>query len=298
MSKSAIIILVYGDSDSAIDLVNSIKDKRILDEIVLVDNCSPDDSYKKLKALEEEHVHVIQTKANEGIAKGNNFGADYVKRICPDVNYLLFSNPDVITEPESITDMIEFLDNNQAVGGVCPMELTKEKKYARDFAWKLPTYWNTVKSVLPIYTKLNYHKKDFLWFYDVNEAVKQEVFYADVLISCFIMLRRSSYDDIGGFYERTFLYNEENFIAYRFHERGIKMAVLMKHPIIHLGCTSMNKSNSNWEWKTKIMFDSNCIYLEDCLGVSKLALWFFKTAYKLGVFERKIFRLIGGKDAK
>lgn len=292
MSKVAIIILVYGDSDSAINLVNSIKGKKVVDEIILVDNCSPDDSFEKLLPLVENHIHVIQTEANDGIAKGNNFGAAYAKKVCPDVDYYLFSNPDVITEPESITDMRDFLDNNFTVGGVCPMELTKEREYARDFAWKLPTYWTTVKSVLPVYTKLNQHKKNFLWWYDVREAVKTDVFYADVIISCFIMLRRSSYEEIGGFYEKTFLYNEENFIAYKFHEKGIKMAVLMKHPIIHLGCTSMNKSNSNWEWKTKIMFDSSYIYLKDCLKSSSFALWFYSLAYKFGVLERRVFRAI------
>ena len=296
MGKAAIIILVYGDSESAINLVDSIRDKNTLDEIILVDNCSPDDSFERLKPLESEHVHVIKTQANEGIAKGNNFGAKYAKEICPDLDYYLFSNPDVIVEPESITDMIAFLDEHPDVGGVCPMELTKEKEFARDFAWKLPTYRTMLKSVLPIYTKLNQHKKNFLWWYDVSEAVKQDVFYADVLISCFIMIRRTSFEEIGGFYEKTFLYNEENFIAYRFHEKGIKMAVLMKHPIIHLGCTSMNKTNSKWEWKSKIMFDSSYIYLSDCLEVSSAKLWFFTAAYKFGVWERKLFRKLGKKD--
>ncbi|MCR5419375.1 MAG: glycosyltransferase family 2 protein [Lachnospiraceae bacterium] len=290
MSKSAIIILVYGDSDSAIDLVNSIKDKNVLDEIVIVDNCSPDDSFEKLKVLEAGHVHVIRTRANDGIAKGNNFGAEYVKKVCPDVDYYLFSNPDVIVTPESITDMIEFLDMNPQVGGTCPMELTKEKDYARDFAWKMPTYWTTVKSVMPVYTRLNQHKKNFLWYYDVDEAVKHDVFYADVLISCFIMLRRTAFEEIGGFYEKTFLYNEENFIAYQLREKGYNMAVLMKNPIVHLGCTSMNKSNSKWEWKTKIMFDSSYIYLRDMLKSSGFALWFYGVIYHFGVFERKLFR--------
>ena len=74
------------------------------------------------------------------------------------------------------------------------------------------------------------------------------------------------------------------------------MAVLMNHPIIHLGCTSMNKENSNWEWKAKIMFESSRIYLEDCLRVSKFALWLYAVAYKCGVWERKLFRKLSEKD--
>ena len=290
------IILVYGDSDSAIELVNSIRDKGVPDEIILVDNCSPDGAFERLKPLEGGHIHVIRTEANLGVARGNNFGAAYAKTICPDVDYYLFSNPDIVTGPESIRDMIEFLDGHPEVGGVCPMELTREGEHARDFAWKLPTYWNTVKSVLPVYTKLSRHRREYLWWYDVEEAVKQEVFYADVIISCFIMLRRTAYEEIGGFYEKTFLYNEENFVAYRFKEKGIKLAVLMKHPIVHLGSSSMNKTNSNWEWRTKILFDSSYLYLKDCLGSSPPALLFYKAAYRFGVWERRLFRRLSGKD--
>ncbi|MBE5959642.1 MAG: glycosyltransferase family 2 protein [Lachnospiraceae bacterium] len=296
MSKVAIVILVYRDSESAINLVNSIKNKSVVDEIILVDNCSPDDSFLRLKKIEDSHVHVIQTTANDGIAKGNNYGAAYAKELCPDVDYYLFSNPDVIVDVESIRNMVSFLENNSDVGAVCPMELTKEKEFARDFAWRMPTYWTMVKSVLPIYTKLNSYKKEFLWFYDVEEATKQEVFYADVLISCFIMVRRTAYELVGGFYEKTFLYNEENFLAFRLNENGIKRAVLMKYPIVHLGCTSMQKTNNKWEWKARILFDSSYIFLRDCLKKSKIALCFFSMCFYFGVFERKLFRLLSGKE--
>lgn len=69
--------------------------------------------------------------------------------------------------------MTEFLEKYPEAGATCPIELTKEGELASDFAWHLPTYWQTVKSVMPIYTKLN-HKNDkpFLWFYDPQRGCK------------------------------------------------------------------------------------------------------------------------------
>lgn len=297
MNRCVIIILVYGDSDSAIELVRNVKDWNVFEKIVLVDNCSPDDSYEKLQFLQSDYIHVIKTEKNDGIARGNNFGAKYAKEICPDVDYYLFSNPDVIVpQKECITDVIRFMDKNSDFAGACPMELTKEGDNARDFAWKMPDYKNTVLSVMPIHTKLFQHRKNFLWFYDVDKAVKKKVFIADVIISCFIVVRRTAFEEIGGFYKRTFLYNEENFLAYKFREEGYRMAVLMKHPIMHLGCTSMSTVSSNWEWKGKLLFDSSMIYLEDCLQTSKIGLLFYKLVYKVGVMEIKIFRKLTGRN--
>ena len=291
------VILVYRDSDSAIDLVESVKDKNLFEKIVIVDNCSPDDSFERLLPLQSDYIHVLKTEKNEGVARGNNFGARYAKTICPDVDYFLFSNPDVVIDNDAcITDVLEFLDNNKNVAAACPMELTREGDLARDFAWKLPDYKNTVLSVMPVYTKLFQRRKDYLWFYDPEEAVKKRVFYADVIISCFITVRRTAFDEIGGFHERTFLYNEENFIAYKFREKGYALAVLTEHPIVHLGCTSMNASFDNWESKGKILFDSSVIYLEDCLQTSPAGIWFYRQVYKFGVLERRLFRRIKGAD--
>lgn len=100
MSKSIIIILMDNDSDSTIDLLENIKDYQSLEKIVVVDNCSTNDSYEIVKKYENEHIHVIKTQANDGIAKGNNLGSEYEKSICPDVEHYIFSNPEVIVYEE------------------------------------------------------------------------------------------------------------------------------------------------------------------------------------------------------
>ena len=290
MSKCAIIILMYRDSESTINLVKAVSQFNILDEIIVVDNCSPDDSYEKLKEYEADHIHVIQTTGNNGIAKGNNFGATYAKKICTDIDYFLFSNPDVIVTKESITDMIEFLDCHKNVAAVCPMELTKEKDYARDFAWKRPTCGQLMLTVMPITRRLYYrNKKEFLWFYDVEEAVQHDAFEAEVLISCFIMTKRSVFDEVGGFNEKTYLYHEEDLYAHKLYKNGKKLFVLMKHPIVHLGCSSMNKEYDDYEKINKLIVDSGGVYMSECLEIPPLGIWIYKMLYRISLIEKSIF---------
>lgn len=297
MAKSIIIILMYNDSESTLNLLDNIENYRSLEKIIVVDNCSTNGSYDVVKSRETDHIHVIKTESNAGIAKGNNFGVKYAKNICPDVTNYIFSNPDVIVNEESIIAMNEFMEQNKEYGAVCPFELTKEGELAGDFAWKLPTYWQMICSVSPWHTKLFRKKgKPYLWFYDTNEAIKQEVFDAEVIISCFIMIRRDAFEAVGGFSERTFLYHEEDIIAHAFAKKGIKLAVLTKYKIIHLGCTSMNTTYSNWEKKSQILFDSSKIYMEDCLRTAKIGIWLYEMVYKIGIWQRALYRKILRKD--
>lgn len=292
-SKTVIIILMYNDSDSTLELLDNIESYTELEKIIVVDNCSQNNSYSVVKARENDHIHVIKTQCNEGIAAGNNFGAQYAKKICPDVENYLFSNPDVIVNQESIKAMNEFLMNNKEAGAVCPLEWTKEEEPARDFAWRLPTYRQFLLSVIPIYTKIaQKYCHPYLWFYDVNKAMKQDVFWAEVIISCFIMIRRDAFEAIGGFSERTFLYHEEDILSYEFAQKGIKQAVLTRYKVVHLGCTSMNKSYKNWVKKSDILFDSSIIYLEDCLHISKAGIWLYRLLYKISLLQRAFYHKV------
>ena len=46
--RTGIIILNYNDSENTIQMLNQIKDYSCLSKIVVVDNCSTDDSLEKL----------------------------------------------------------------------------------------------------------------------------------------------------------------------------------------------------------------------------------------------------------
>ena len=57
--KNAIIILNYNDSDNTKKILKKIKNYKILDYIIVVDNKSTDDSLKKLKNFENEKIKIV-----------------------------------------------------------------------------------------------------------------------------------------------------------------------------------------------------------------------------------------------
>ena len=64
--KIGIVILNYNDSETTIELLEKIKNYEILNLIVIVDNNSTDNSYKKLTKYENEKIKLIKTEKNKG----------------------------------------------------------------------------------------------------------------------------------------------------------------------------------------------------------------------------------------
>ena len=72
--KTGIVILNYNDYENTIQMLNQIKDYTCLDKIVIVDNCSTDQSVEKLKVYENKKIVLLEASENKGYASGNNFG--------------------------------------------------------------------------------------------------------------------------------------------------------------------------------------------------------------------------------
>ncbi len=67
-----IVILNYNDSETTVKLLDMIKEYKILESIVVVDNNSTDNSYEVLKKFENNKIKVIKSKINKGYGYGNN----------------------------------------------------------------------------------------------------------------------------------------------------------------------------------------------------------------------------------
>ena len=72
MSKVGMIILNYNDLQTTKKYINNIKDYKVLDKIIIVDNKSTDNSYEELKKLSNDKISVIETDDNKGYALSCN----------------------------------------------------------------------------------------------------------------------------------------------------------------------------------------------------------------------------------
>lgn len=98
------VVLNYNDADTTLDLLKRIEPMEIIDQIVLVDNKSTDNSLERLKEQESNKVHVVCAKKNGGYGSGNNVGIGYLRKNYS-CDYIIIANPDVIFN-ESVTKKI------------------------------------------------------------------------------------------------------------------------------------------------------------------------------------------------
>ena len=117
------VVLNYNDAVTTIDFVERVKIMDSIDLIVVIDNCSTDDSYIQLKMLESNKVHVIKSEKNGGYGYGNNVGIDYLK---DKVDYIMIANPDVIFEEHVVSNLVSSFDKDTAI--VAPLTLQPDGK--------------------------------------------------------------------------------------------------------------------------------------------------------------------------
>ena len=204
MSKVGMVILNYNDYKTTTEYISKIKDYKVLDTIVIVDNNSSDNSYEKLKSLKNEKISVIKTEENKGYAYGNNFGIDYLNKHSK-VDYIIISNPDIIVKEEDIKRLKKDLDTNEDISLISPLihQLGEIKR-----GWRL----STVKE--EILLNINYYHKKIEKDLEYDESkFTGNLTKVDVVSGCFFMIRKDILNLIGGFDESTFLYYEENIIA-------------------------------------------------------------------------------------
>lgn len=94
-------------------LADEIRGYPCLDSIVLVDNCSTDDSWEQLKTLRHtDKVHVLRTEENGGYGMGNQAGINYAVEFL-EADYIIIANPDIHVTSRCIERVKQALDNTE-----------------------------------------------------------------------------------------------------------------------------------------------------------------------------------------
>lgn len=119
---AAIVILNYNCHKETIACVRSVQNCGRQDlRLIVIDNCSTDDSYSALKsALEQnENVELIHSPRNGGFSEGSNIGI--VRGIELKARWIHLLNPDVEVAPDFYDRLSQINSNHpdiHAVGGL------------------------------------------------------------------------------------------------------------------------------------------------------------------------------------
>lgn len=282
-----LVTINYNDFKSTSNFVYSIAQYDAIDRIVIVDNHSVDDSFKKLMELSSEKIHVIQTKENLGYAKGNNFGINYATSKW-DVDYLAISNPDVYFTEKTLINVIETMKCDSQIAICTAIMKNQTGRAFTNFSSRLPKYSDLLLSCFQGIVQFRNKVLKKSEYTPVEDIKNLDVFYTDVVPGSFFVADRYKFEEIGYFDERTFLYYEENIIAYKLKEKKYKEAILPKESYNHFHSVSIDKNIKKKLTLNRIMLNSSLVYLE-IIKTSSLKIAIYKILYWMGFPERCLF---------
>ncbi len=270
-----IVIVNWNTSDLLYNCLNSIKKSNvnIIDRIIVVDNASSDQSRAMVETCFPE-VFLINSGDNMGFGKANNIAIPHVRSA-----YILFLNPDTIVNSNALTQMCNFLENNDRVGAI---------------GCKIIDAQNHIVD-LPIQTELSPLKRFFLQIFfskHTNNIIrriypshnKHKSGFVSHLYGACLMVRKYVFDQVGCFDEQFFMYAEDIDLCKRIGAAGWLLYYIADVDIIHLEGGASEKAPSDFS------------ILMMCESVSKLMKKYYGTKgeliYKSGLLISATSRLI------
>ena len=280
--KTAIVILNYNDLETTNNMINSIKDYKSLDLIIVVDNNSIDNSYQELKKLENAKIKVIETENNLGYAYGNNYGLNYLKD--KNIKNVIISNPDIDVSENVIIKLIKDLDKDD-VTLVAPVidENGKESK-----GWKLPHFKEDLISNINYFHKYSNKLLSYKEDYYNQELVKVEVVHG-----CFFAINYNKFHEINFFDSKTFLYYEENILGSKLKNNNLNSYIDTSIKVKHNLSVSVDKSFNNLK-KYKILKTSQIYYEKEYNHLNIIGIVILRIFYYISYFVSYLGKLITG----
>lgn len=280
--KLGLVVLNYNNYSETITFLNKISNYSVISEIVVVDNCSTNESFDVLLTYATDKVYIIQSKKNGGYGYGNNIGIKYgIKHF--NWNFVIISNPDVFFEEKTIDSLLECFDsmNRLKVGLIAPKMVMPQKSTGVLTHWKLPTYKDDfLKSFFIINALYRKFKR--------KERSQLEVYqHVDVLPGSFLFSSIEALQDVEFFSEKTFLYCEERILTKKLMDKGYQNILLTNDSYLHSHSTTISKYNSKIS-QFKIYNQSILVYHRYYAGTSKLKVFLLSLALSVGLLGKRI----------
>jgi len=199
--------------------------KDIPSEIIVVDNNSSDDSCAMVRENFPE-IKLIENKENIGFSKANNQAVAVAKG-----EYICILNPDVVVAESTFHKFINFSKSKTKHGIVGCRLIDGSGVFLPESKRNFPTISIAFQKLFGIGKHYYAHHVSPL----ENKPV-------DVLPGALMFLKRSLYDNLGGFDEDFFMYGEDIDLSFRVQKLGLNNYYLGNTTIIHFKGESTAKN--------------------------------------------------------
>lgn len=190
----------------------------------MVDSGSSDGS-PEMVAAEFPQVTLIASPINLGYAKGNNLGMATTTG-----RYALLLNPDTVLAVNSLSLMVEYLESQPDVGALGPQLLWPDRTLQssrRSFPTIGTLFWES--TLLGQWFPSNRHVQQYHLAHRAADTAQA----VDWVVGAAIMVRQTTWQQVGPIDENFFMYFEETDWCHRCVEAGWPIHYLPTAQIVH-----------------------------------------------------------------
>lgn len=200
-------------------------------EVIVVDNGSGDDT---VEVLQNEYGNnevwkdkfTIIPNTNVGYSKGHNLALSRARG-----DYWLILNPDMKLFPNTIQELMNYMQSHQDVGIITPKLIKGDGTFEAGCRRSLPNPWNALGKFTG-FAKLFPNNKKFSSYNISNEPEDKEM-EIEACSGSFMLIRPECKNKIKGFDEDFFMYGEDLDLCKRAREAGFKIWYYPKAEAIH-----------------------------------------------------------------
>lgn len=202
-------LVLYHSPDEQVSRILQCIEDSIIDKVYVIDNSSCKNSEEICKKYPKAEYQIHE---NTGYGDSHNIGMRKALEINSD--YHLVVNPDIYFNSNTIVELKKYMDENVEIAQIMPKIINPQGEL--QYLCKLiPSPADLIlKRFFPGKIKEKMSYKFQLKFSDYNHIM--DVPY---LSGCFMFFRTSTFNTVGLFDERFFMYPEDIDITRRMHEK-------------------------------------------------------------------------------
>ncbi|MFE4469944.1 glycosyltransferase family 2 protein [Leifsonia sp. NPDC056824] len=227
---TAVVTVSYNSSGELGGFLDSVDGGELAPHTYIADNLSAD--LEATRAIAAVHdATVVEVGENRGYGGAVNAAT---AALPDEVRYILVSNPDVRLSPDTVRVLVQAMEDRPELGAVGPRVLNVDG-----------TPYPSARSFPSLRTGVGHAVFFSLWprnpwsrRYLSHKDGSLEPRTVDWLSGSCMLVRRTAFDQLGGFDEGYFMYFEDVDLGYRLAKAGWKRLFLPTTSVVHSGAHS------------------------------------------------------------
>ena len=231
--RLGLVVVAYRSGDVLGGFLDSLAASTLVpDEVVIVDNSPSPVTAPEKSSLSS--VRVLHQPDNPGYGTAANIGVASLSQEC---DWAVVCNPDILVETDTLKALMQAAERNSSAGSLGPA-IRNDDGSLYPSARALPALGIGVgHALLGVIWPGNPWTKAYR-----GDYVSSETREAGWLSGSFLVVRRSAFDEVGGFDEKYFMFFEDVDLGWRLGEAGYTNLYVPSATAIHEGGHS-TKSN-------------------------------------------------------